>query len=147
MKQGRVDSAPTLLFVKRVLDWQARKRRERVTMSRLIPKSMQKDLRDEVNRVLKLFAEWTPDSSKQVYLGDPVLTEQAMQFLQDFDLMEFRETGEATHVRLTAQGYAYWEEINTFAPWYWFKRNWFPAIVAAATIAASVTGAIANFAS
>ena len=117
---------------------------ERDTVSRLIPKSMQKDLRDEINRVLKLFAEWTPDSAKEVYQGDHVLTEQAMQFLQDFDLMEFRETGEATHVRLTAQGYAYWEEINTFAPWYWFKRNAFAATVAVATIATSIGGIVFN---
>ena len=113
-------------------------------MSRLIPKSMKEDLRDEVNRILKLFAEWTPDSAKEVYLGDHDLTEQAMQFLRDFDLMEFRETGEVTHVRLTAQGHAYWDEINTFAPWYWFKHNAFTATVAFATIATAVSGIIFN---
>ena len=114
------------------------------TVSRLIPKSMPKDLRDEVNRILKLFAEWTPDNAKEVFQGDHVPTEQAMQFLQDFDLMEFRETGGATSVRLTAQGHAYWEEINTFAPWYWFKRNAFAATVGFATIATSLSGIIFN---
>ena len=105
---------------------------------------MQKDLRDEINRILKLFAEWKPESSREVYLGDHDLAEQAMQFLQDFDLMEFRETGVVTNVRLTAQGHAYWEEINTFAPWYWFKKNFFPATVAFATLAVSISSIAFN---
>ena len=78
-------------------------------------------------------------------MGDRVLTDQAMRFLQDFGLMEYRETGEMTSVRLTAQGHAYWEEINTFGPWYWFKRNAFAATVGFATIATSVSGIIYNW--
>ena len=47
-------------------------------------------------------------------------------------------------IRLTAYGREYYEKLTTFAPWYWFKRNWFPAIVAAATIATSVGGIVVN---
>ena len=35
---------------------------------------------------------------------------------------------------ITAAGYDYLEELNTWTPWYWFRNNWFPAIVALMTI-------------
>jgi hypothetical protein len=39
---------------------------------------------------------------------------------------------------ITAIGREYLDQLNTWGPWYWFKNNWFPAIVALATIIASV---------
>ena len=47
------------------------------------------------------------------------------------------------YVDMTVKGWDYWEKVTT-PRWYWFKQNWFPAIVAAATIAASVGGIVAN---
>ena len=45
--------------------------------------------------------------------------------------------------RVTAQGRDHWERLN--APrWYWFRRNWFPASVAGATIVAASVSAAAN---
>ena len=34
----------------------------------------------------------------------------------------------------TPAGWNYYEQVTAFGPWYWFKRNWFPATVAAATL-------------
>ena len=107
----------------------------------MIRKSVPKDLAEEVRRVLWLYAEMKPDGYKEAEIGHPELTEAAKRHLQDLGYMEDKmDFGP----RVTAHGYQYWERIHTWGPWYWFKLNWFPAIVAAATIAASVGGIVAN---
>ena len=97
-----------------------------------------------MNRLLEIFGDWKPRNAREVDMGHPNLTDQAMRYLQDKGFMEYRQDNVMTSGRLTAQGYEYWAKINTFGPWYWFKQNWFPSIVAAATIAASVGGIVVN---
>ena len=53
--------------------------------------------------------------------------------------------GDPTVYRLTAYGREYWDQLN--APRrYWFRRNWFAASVAGATIVAASASAGANIA-
>ena len=108
-------------------------------MPKSLRKSLPNDLGDEVYRLLQLYAERKPDGYKEMQMGHPELTEEATRYLQDLGLMDYRmDFGP----RLTAQGHEYWEELTTFAPWYWFKKNCFPATVGFATIATSVSGII-----
>ena len=43
--------------------------------------------------------------------------------------------------RLTARGWDYQEQLKC-APWFWFKNNWFPLVVALATTATSLVAII-----
>ena len=72
---------------------------------------------------------------------------EAAFYLIDLGVLQAFTIGDRTYLRTTAYGREYWERINTPVPWYWFRQNWFPAIVAAATILASIVGAVANFVS
>ena len=108
-------------------------------------KAMPKELRDGIRNVLETLMgpnEGTIEILYEAMFTDPSLrTAGAADYLEDLGALE--PTG--TTLRVTAYGREYYEKLTTFAPWYWFKQNWFPAIVAFMTILASVTGAIANF--
>ena len=61
--------------------------------------------------------------------------------MEDLGLLDYRiDFGP----RLTAQGHEYWEKLNTWALWYWFKNNCFAATVGFATIATSISGIVFN---
>ena len=79
-----------------------------------------------------------PDGSKNHHawhtlnLGTPGIDIAATLFLADLGYLMPSPTGGG--YRITAQGREYWERINTWTPWYWYKTNWFPATVALATL-------------
>ena len=43
---------------------------------------------------------------------------------------------------VTRRGREYFEELSTPTPVYWLRRNWFPALIAATTLAVSITGIV-----
>ena len=66
----------------------------------------------------------------------------AIGFLTYRGAIQEIETG---HYRITAVGREYADEL--FTPrWYWYRRNWFAASVAGATIVAASVSAAANIA-
>lgn len=103
-------------------------------------KGVSKELRQEIRRVLEEQINGGPGTYVTLSFGTDSIKVDAVNFLADLGVLG----GEGTY-RLTAFGREYWDRINTPAPVYWFCQNWFPALVAAATIAASVTSAVANF--
>ena len=107
-------------------------------------KGVSKELRAEYRKLLGDLIYAEPDSFITTTFGTDSLEYEAMRYLRDIGAFENAGSGS---FRLTAYGREYWDQITTFPPWYWFKQNWFPAIVAFMTILASVTGAIANFVS
>ena len=104
-------------------------------------KSLPKDSGEEVYRLLRLYAERKSDGYKEMEMGHPVLTDEAKRYLQDLGYMEYEEWDRE---RLTAQGFDYWDKLNTWAPWYWFKRNAFAATVAFATVATAISSIVFN---
>ena len=107
-------------------------------------KGVSKELRAEYRKHLGDLIYAEPGSFITTTFGTDSLEYEAMRYLSDIGAFENAGSGS---FRLTAYGREYWDQITTFPPWYWFKQNWFPATVAAATILASLTGAIANFVS
>ncbi len=75
-----------------------------------------------------------------ISLGTPSLEREATNYLHDIGAFENLGHG---NYRVTAYGREYWEKL-TAPRWYWFRRNWFAASVAAATILVSVVAAVAN---
>lgn len=110
----------------------------------MVPRSAPKELKDEVYRLLRLFAEHDPDFHKDVYMGDPELTDRAMLYLRDLGFMEYRKSPGCVYARLTPRGYEQWEKINTGAVRYWFKHNKFVVITGAITLLFSGTAAVAS---
>ena len=68
------------------------------------------------------------------------LAVQAVSHLNDIGVLD----PNSRRLRITAIGWEYWEKINTPKLVYWFRKNAFPTIVAAATILASVGGIVVN---
>ena len=104
-------------------------------------KGVSKELRQEIHSVLEELINDGPGAFVSLSAGTKSITFDAVNFLADSGVL-VRGNSE---YRLTAIGREYWDRINTPTPVYWFCQNWFPAIVAAATIAASISGAVANF--
>ena len=103
-------------------------------------RGVSKELENEIRKNLGQLINAEPGSFISVSLSSDLLEMDAMQYLADIGA--FQQTG-AGSFRLTAQGRDYWEKLN--APrWYWFRRNWFPASVAAGTILFSAAAAAAN---
>ena len=101
-------------------------------------KGISEDLTIEIRRVLEERVNGGPDISVDPAFGR--LTPDAIDYLEDIGALY----NQGSTYRITAFGRQYWERISTPVPIYWFKNNWFAAIVAAATVAASVSGAVAN---
>ena len=59
----------------------------------------------------------------------------AMSYLEDKGCVEGVDA--PSQCRITARGRDYWEQLDRPIR-YWFKRNWFPAVVAAVTILVGV---------
>ena len=78
------------------------------------------------------------DREQQTEDGD--LAAHAVYYLRTISVLE---QGDA-HMLITARGWDYWEELNTWAPRYWFKRNWLPALVGIGTILFGGASAAAN---
>ncbi len=105
-----------------------------------MPKAISRELQQEIRKVLEEQINGESGTVVVLHMGDNPITFDAVNYLGDIGVLERREH----HWRLTAYGREYWERINTPAPWYWFKQNWFGAIVATATIAASVGGIVVS---
>ena len=100
-----------------------------------------KQLESEIRRLLEESVNASPGNFYSGSQGLSSLTFEALRYLADIGAFERYGTGS---YRLTAQGRDYWEKLNTWTPWYWFKQNWFPATVAAGTILFSAAAAAAN---
>ncbi len=72
--------------------------------------------------------------------GTPALELDAVHYLADIGAFAGSSAGS---FRLTAYGREYWEQI-TGPRRFWYRRNWFPAWVAGATVLAASVSAAAN---
>ena len=107
-------------------------------------KAMPKDLKDEIQRLLDECLAKGAAADFGMRYNSPPLRRAAVFFLSDKGALENAVDDPTVH-RLTAYGREYWEKLN--APrWYWFRRNWFAASVACATIVAALASAGANIA-
>ncbi|MYC38258.1 MAG: hypothetical protein F4X66_15295 [Chloroflexi bacterium] len=103
-------------------------------------RGVSKELEDEICKVLEESVNARPGSVFNIPQGTDRLRYDAISYLEDVGAFGYGNLGS---LRLTAQGRDYWEKLN--APrWYWFRRNWFPASVAAGTILFSGAAAAAN---
>ena len=107
-------------------------------------KGVSDELKAEIHKVLGELVIGEQGSRINTHVPTERLRMDAIHHLNDIGAL--RALG-SNLFQVTAYGREHWESLNTWTPWYWFKRNWFPAIVAFMTILASVTGAIANFVS
>ena len=114
-------------------------------------KEFPKELSTEVFQILGELSKQqlkSPSSRiKELYIreraersGNVNLTRNAIAHLEDMYAFDPNGGG----LRITARGWEYWEELNTWAPWYWFKRNWLPALVGIGTILFGGASAAAN---
>ncbi len=102
-------------------------------------KGVSRELEKEISKTLESLIEAKPGYRFHISGHEPGLMKDALTYLADINVLEFR-TGA---FRLTAEGRDYWEKLN--APrWFWFRRNWFAASVAGATIVAASASAAAN---
>ena len=99
-----------------------------------------KELEDMVRSKLGDLVNGKPGSMVFTHLNIDPLERDAITYLEDIGAFENLGTGS---FRVTAHGRDYWQKWN--APrWYWFRKNWFPASVAGATIVAALVSAAAN---
>ena len=108
------------------------------------------ELRDEIYEILEVLVQQgvrtrplthgTLINDREEQTGDGDLAAHAVYYLRTISVLE---QGDA-QMLITARGWDYWEEPKTWAPWYWFRRNWFAASVAAGTILFSAAAAAAN---
>ena len=104
-------------------------------------RGLSKDLEAEIHSQLGTLISAKPGTYIGIFLGTPMLEREATFYLRD--LGAFEELSSRGTYRLTAYGREYWEKL-TAPRWYWFRRNWFAASVAGATILVSVVAAAAN---
>ena len=65
----------------------------------------------------------------------------AVLYLEEIGVL-IREEGPG-YRRLSAYGWEYWEKL-TEPRRYWYRKNWFAALVAGATVLTAVVSAVAN---
>ena len=105
-------------------------------MSRGITGELEREIRSQLSKMV----HGEPGTMIFISLGTPSLEREATNYLHDIGAFENLGHG---NYRVTAYGREYWEKL-TAPRWYWFRRNWFAASVAAATILVSVVAAVAN---
>ena len=113
-------------------------------------KRIPKELKDEVYQVLGELAQQGTKGPPPIHgqfvderadrTGNSDLAEHAVYYLRNRSVLD----PDRRDLLITAHGWDYWEELNTWAPWYWFKRNLFPASVAFGTILFGGASAAAN---
>ena len=117
-------------------------------------KDFPKELSAEVFQILKELSEQQSKSQttriKDLYIreraersGNVNLTRNAIAYLEDMYALD----PNGSSLRITAVGWDYWEKLTTWTPWYWFKKNLFPASVAFGTILFGGASAAANIVS
>ena len=104
-------------------------------------KAMSKELEKEIRNILEGIMNEQPGYRLSASPGERSLRMDSVRYLDDIGALESEREGHAR--RITAYGREYYEKL-TAPRWYWFRRNWFGAIVAAATFAASVGGITVN---
>ena len=103
-------------------------------------RGVSKELESEIYKILEKSVNAKLGSIVMVPLDGDRSEYAAAHYLADIGAFEQRGTGS---FRLTAYGRDYWEKLN--APrWYWFRRNWFPATVAAIASVSSIGGIVVN---
>ena len=103
-------------------------------------KGVPKELEDMIRSKLSDLVNGEPGSMEFLHLNIDPLERAAIEYLEDIRAFENVGTGS---FRVTARGRAYWEQLE--APRrYWYRQNWFPALVAGATIVAASVSAAAN---
>lgn len=101
-----------------------------------------KELQDMIRSKLRDLVNGEPGSMAFIDFSTDPLEADAISYLADIGAFEDLGTGS---FRVTAQGREYWDQLN--APrWYWLRRNWFAASVAAGTIVFGAAAAGANIA-
>ena len=105
-----------------------------------VSKGVPKELEDMVRSKLSDLVNGEPGSMEFIHSNIDSLEREAIEYLEDIGA--FKNVGTASF-RVTARGRAYWEQLE--APRrYWYRQNWFPALVAGATIVAASASAAAN---
>ena len=99
-----------------------------------------KELQREIRSVLGDLVNGKPGGRIMVHLNMNPLTRDAINYLDDIGA--FEKMGTSAY-RVTAFGREYYEKL-TAPRRYWFKQNWFPAIVAGIAIVTSVAGIAVN---
>ena len=77
-----------------------------------------------------------------VTMVTPNIDRAALSYMLDRAYVVQSSSGH--NYRVTALGREHWDQINTWGPWYWYKKNWFPATVALATILVGVSTVAVN---
>ena len=103
-------------------------------------KGVSKELKSEIYKILEKSVNAKLGSVIMVPLDRDRSEYAAAHYLADIGAFEQTGTGS---FRLTAQGREYWDQLNMPIRC-WFRRNWFPASVAAGTILFSAAAAAAN---
>ena len=113
-------------------------------------KRIPKPLRDEIYEVMEELAQQGVQSGPRSHggfiqdrsnrTGNSDLAEHAVYYLRNISVLD----PDRNQLLITARGWEYWEELNTWAPWYWFKKNLFPVSVAFGTILFSAGATAAN---
>ena len=107
-----------------------------------VAKGVSKELENMIRSKLGDLLNGEPGSRDFISFRSSPLEGDAIDYLADIGAFEHAGTGS---FRVTAQGREYWEQLQ--APRrYWFRRNWFAASVAGATIVAALASAGANIA-
>ena len=97
---------------------------------------MNTELRNKAKEILEELGVVDDERYKLFILtmGSSAIELKAVDYLESKGCIAKRERSYV----ITAAGREYLDQLNTWGPWYWFKSNWFPAIVTLATITASV---------
>ena len=103
-------------------------------------RGLSRELENEIRRQLEQLVNAEPGGFITRGLRSDPLQLEAMRYLEDIGA--FEKVGSGSY-RVTAQGRDHWEKL-TAPRWHWFRRNWFPALVAGATILFSSVAAVAN---
>ena len=113
-------------------------------------KRIPQELRGEIYEILDELVEQGVRNSPRGYgsfinerfenTGNRELAAHAIYYLRTISVLDPSDG----RMLLTARGWEFWEELNTWAPWYWVKKNSFAVSVAGATIVAASVSAAAN---
>ena len=115
-------------------------------MQKRIPKQLKAEIYDVLEELVEQGVQSSPRShggfiyDRADRTGNRDLAEHAVYYLRNISVLE----PDRNELLITARGWEYWEELNTWAPWYWFKKNLFPASVAFGTIVFGGASAATN---
>ena len=115
-------------------------------MQKRIPQELKGEIYEILEVLVKQGVRSTPLSygilirDREEQTGDRDLAEHAVYYLRTVSVLD----PDRNQLLITARGWEYWEELNTWAPWYWYTKNIFPATVAFGTILFGGASAVTN---